>query len=97
MPSSSPPYDQVLDETRPLAINDRMVYSRSKALAEQEVQNAVKQGLDAVILSPPAIIGPFDYALNGYRERGILCLFGKRQRKFTVLSCKRQSSDQKRG
>ncbi len=55
------PFDLILDESRPLALNDRVEYSRSKALAEQRVQEAVKDGLDAVILNPTAVIGPFDY------------------------------------
>ncbi len=56
------PFDRPLDEDRPLAIRDRMAYSRSKALAEKTVLEAAKQGVDALILSPTAVIGPFDYA-----------------------------------
>ena len=56
------PYDRVLDESRPLALDDPMPYSRSKALAEAVVQRAVEEGLDAVILNPTAVIGPNDYA-----------------------------------
>jgi dihydroflavonol-4-reductase len=56
------PYDQELDENRPLAIRDKMAYSRSKALAEDIVINASNQGFDIVILNPTAVIGPFDYA-----------------------------------
>lgn len=55
------PHDQILDETRPLAINDWMVYSRSKALAEREVLNFCESGLDGVILNPTAVLGPYDY------------------------------------
>ncbi len=55
------PYDQFLDETRPIALNDWMVYSRSKALAEREVLGFCDSGLDAVILNPTAVIGPYDY------------------------------------
>ena len=55
------PFDLALDENRPLALNDRVEYSRSKALAEKAVQEAVEEGLDAVILNPTAGIGPFDY------------------------------------
>lgn len=55
------PFDQTLDERRPLAIHDRMAYSRSKAHAEKEVLKAVKKGLDAVILNPTAVIGPEDH------------------------------------
>jgi len=56
------PFDQVLDENRPLAVKNKMAYCRSKALAEEIVIKATKQGMDAVILSPTAVIGPFDYA-----------------------------------
>ncbi len=56
------PLDEPLDETRPLALRDRMAYSRSKAWAEKEVLAAVEEGLDAVILSPTAVLGPRDYA-----------------------------------
>jgi len=56
------PFDCALDESRPLALKDRIEYSRSKALAELAVREAVKEGLDAVILNPTAVIGPFDYA-----------------------------------
>lgn len=56
------PFDQILDENRPLAVRDKMAYSRSKALAEDAVLEAAKQGMDATILSPTAVIGPFDYA-----------------------------------
>jgi dihydroflavonol-4-reductase len=55
------PYDEVLDETRPLAVNEWMVYSRSKAMAEREVLGFCDSGLDAVFLNPTAVIGPFDY------------------------------------
>ncbi|NUO53993.1 MAG: NAD-dependent epimerase/dehydratase family protein [Polyangiaceae bacterium] len=36
-------------------------YERSKAGAEREVQRAVKEGLDAVVVSPCAVIGPYDH------------------------------------
>lgn len=54
------PYDQVLDENRPLAMDDKMAYGRSKARAEKIILNAAKKGLDAVILSPTAALGPDD-------------------------------------
>lgn len=37
-------------------------YLHTKALAEDEVQKAVKAGLDAVILNPANIVGPYDAA-----------------------------------
>ncbi len=38
-----------------------LVYERSKAGAEREVQRAVERGLFAVIVSPAAVIGPYDH------------------------------------
>jgi dihydroflavonol-4-reductase len=55
------PFNRILDENRPLAVSDKMAYSRSKALAEEIVLKAAEQGMDATILSPTAVIGPFDY------------------------------------
>ncbi|OAA30078.1 hypothetical protein AT15_00765 [Kosmotoga arenicorallina S304] len=36
-------------------------YGKSKALAGREVERAVSEGLDAVILCPSGVIGPYDY------------------------------------
>jgi dihydroflavonol-4-reductase len=55
------PHDQVLDETRPLVEDEAFAYDRSKADGERIVMNAVKDGLDAIVLSPTAIVGPMDY------------------------------------
>jgi dihydroflavonol-4-reductase len=71
------PFDRVLDENRPLAIKDKMAYSRSKALAEKAVLEAVEQGLDAVTLCPTAVIGPFDYGPSLMGRALILLALGK--------------------
>ena len=71
------PLDKILDETRPLAFNDRMGYSRSKAYAEKEVLDAVRQGLDAVILSPTAVVGPEDHEPSLMGRALILMSLGK--------------------
>ncbi|HOG47070.1 MAG TPA: NAD-dependent epimerase/dehydratase family protein [Anaerolineae bacterium] len=57
------PFDQPVDEARPLVAADapNPPYDRSKAAGEREVRGAVAQGLDAVILNPTGIIGPHDY------------------------------------
>jgi dihydroflavonol-4-reductase len=55
------PLDQSLDESRSLALTDPIIYNRSKALAEQMVHEAVGDGLDAVIINPTSVMGPFDY------------------------------------
>ena len=59
---SSHPVDQPIDETRPLAEGPRLPpYDRSKAAAERAVLDAVARGLDAVIVNPTAILGPYDF------------------------------------
>ena len=52
----------VLDETHHLALAGGAAYDRSKAMGQSEVLQAVKRGLDAVIINPTAVIGPFDFA-----------------------------------
>lgn len=58
-----PPHGTVIDETLPFD-PDRTVgdYGRSKAQATLEVLSGVEQGLDAVIVCPTGVIGPYDYA-----------------------------------
>ena len=55
------PTDQMLDESRSLVETNRTIYEFTKAEGEREVKKAVKEGLNAVILNPTAVIGPFDY------------------------------------
>ena len=55
------PVDKPLDESRPLVIGDPVIYNHSKATAEQLVLDEIKSGLDAVIISPTAVIGPNDF------------------------------------
>lgn len=47
-------------------------YQRSKFLAEEEVRKGVARGLDAVILNPAAIMGPYD-AVNWVRMIRLVC------------------------
>ncbi|MFC2124127.1 NAD-dependent epimerase/dehydratase family protein [Bacteroidota bacterium] len=56
------PIDKPLDESRPLVIGDANIYNHSKAKGEQLVLDEVKNGLDAVIISPTSVIGPNDFA-----------------------------------
>lgn len=52
----------VIDEQTPSkAMESKINYYRSKYLAEQEVFDGIKRGLDAVILNPAQIVGPYDY------------------------------------
>jgi len=55
------PYDEVLDESRVLAINDPVLYNHTKAAGEQLIRQAVSEGLDAIIINPTAVIGPNDF------------------------------------
>lgn len=55
------PLDQPLTEERPLALNEKCDYHRSKAIGETLVLGACKRGLDACIVSPGSMIGPHDY------------------------------------
>jgi dihydroflavonol-4-reductase len=49
------------DETAPKRGGESTVnYQRSKYAAELEVEKAIKQGLDAVLLHPAHIVGPYD-------------------------------------
>jgi dihydroflavonol-4-reductase len=58
------PLDVPVDESRPLVkIESRRYspYDRSKAAGEKEVQRGIERGLDAVIVNPTGMIGPYDF------------------------------------
>ncbi len=55
------PLDVPLDETRPLALNEKCDYHRSKAIGETIVLRACGRGLNACIVNPGSMIGPHDY------------------------------------
>jgi dihydroflavonol-4-reductase len=58
-----------VDESRPLVESQHYPpYDRSKAAAEKEVCKGIEKGLDAVIISPTAIIGPYDYRPSHFGE-----------------------------
>jgi dihydroflavonol-4-reductase len=66
------PFSVPVDESRPLSESpDFPPYDRSKALGEREVQHGIEKGLNAVILNPTAIIGPYDYEPS-YLGRALL-------------------------
>ena len=59
---AEPPHGTVIDETLPFDPKRTMgEYDRSKALATLEVLKGVKQGLDAVIVCPTGVVGPYDF------------------------------------
>ena len=63
------PENGSVDETHPLVESGRYPpYDRSKAAAEKEVRQEIEKGLDAVIISPTALIGPHDYRPSHFGE-----------------------------
>ena len=55
------PLDEVLDESRhPADRPHHDPYDRSKAAGEVEVRRGIDRGLDAVILNPTSVLGPYD-------------------------------------
>lgn len=72
------PLDIPVDEDRPLAeAHYYPPYDRSKAAAEKEVLAGVEQGLDAVIVNPTAIFGPYDYQPSYFGEALLTMARGK--------------------
>ena len=62
---STYPNSEVVDETRALALDRRhMDYDRSKARGTLEVLAAVERGLDAVIVHPSGVVGPYDFKMS---------------------------------
>lgn len=58
----SHPVSDVIDETRPLALSeDEFIYDRSKALGQLEALRSVDRGLNAVVINPTGVLGPYDY------------------------------------
>ena len=56
------PLDETLDESRPLIdSNSSPPYNRSKAAGERIIRAAILNGLDAVIITPAGMIGPYDF------------------------------------
>lgn len=58
---SPEPRDRPVDENRPLVPEGAPAYDRSKALGQLQILEAVRDGLDAVIVNPTAVLGPHDY------------------------------------
>jgi len=66
------PEQFTIDESIPFDTSGlNSAYDTSKAMASLMVLEAVKQGLDAVVVCPTGVIGPFDYRLS---EMGRLIL-----------------------
>jgi dihydroflavonol-4-reductase len=73
------PLDIMLDESRSLVTKCRnsSPYDLSKAAAEGEVRKGIEKGLDAVIINPTAIIGPYDFRPSHFGEALLLMARGK--------------------
>lgn len=62
---AAPPRGTVIDETLPLEPDRSMgEYDKSKSQATLDVLRAVAQGLDAVIVHPSGVIGPYDFKVS---------------------------------
>ncbi|MCI0522406.1 MAG: NAD-dependent epimerase/dehydratase family protein [Bacteroidales bacterium] len=55
------PMEQMLDETRDLALDSTASYDRSKALGQKIMLEACCPELEVIVLNPTAIVGPCDY------------------------------------
>lgn len=68
-----------VDESRPLVESRHCPppYDRSKAAGEKEVRKGIEMGLDAIIISPTAIIGPHDYQPSHFGEALLALANGK--------------------
>jgi dihydroflavonol-4-reductase len=56
------PLKKALDETRPLVDDHHAeIYDSSKAQGEQIIMQAINDGLNAIIINPTGIIGPYDF------------------------------------
>jgi dihydroflavonol-4-reductase len=60
----------IIDESCALGVSPRecLPYNRSKALAEREVHRGIERGLNAIIIRPTAIIGPYDFYPSYFGE-----------------------------
>lgn len=54
------PLDQPMDENRELAIDSKISYERTKAIAEKWVLEQQSENFDVIVLNPTSIIGPKD-------------------------------------
>jgi dihydroflavonol-4-reductase len=69
---------KAIDETCNLMKNsDWPPYGFSKAAGEKEIEKGIQQGLDAVIIRPTSILGPYDFQPSFFGEVLILLAKGK--------------------
>ncbi len=73
----SPGRDAVDESCCLLPSSDCSDYGGSKAAGEMEVRKGLKRGLDAVIIRPTAILGPYDYQPSFFGEMLLRLARGK--------------------
>jgi dihydroflavonol-4-reductase len=72
------PLDRPVDETRPLVTSKgHPPYDISKASGEREVLKGIDKGLNALIINPTGVIGPYDYYPSHFGEVLISLACGK--------------------
>lgn len=77
------PLHETIDERRPFTLHDNApCYDLSKAKGTIEIQKAIQAGLDAVILYPCAVVGPYDFMPSAMGK--LLC---EMSRKRLLLLC----------
>lgn len=74
----SEPAGPAIDESCPLVESIKSPpYDRSKAGGEKIVRQAIKDGLDAIILNPTGILGPYDYRPSHQGQALLLMASGR--------------------
>ncbi len=74
----SEPLDTPINESRPYISSPHAPpYDRSKAAGEKLVRQAVGEGLDAVIINPTGVVGPFDYRPSHFGQAFIQIASGR--------------------
>ena len=62
------PLDIPINESRPWVDHNSAPYAWSKVLASREIFQGMTRGLNAIIISPTAIVGPNDYQLSKFGQ-----------------------------
>lgn len=74
----SEPFDIPVDETRPLVESPGSApYDLSKASGERLVRQAAREGINAVIINPTGVIGPYDYRPSHFGQALIMMAEGR--------------------
>jgi dihydroflavonol-4-reductase len=72
------PLTRPVDESNPLVdAENNPPYDRSKAAGTMEVRKGLEKGLDAVIIHPTAVIGPYDFQPSYLGEAILMIAKGK--------------------